>query len=276
MHMESDSVEIYHPGEQPPYTMALVYGDPGAGKSRFMTSLPESLGDIILVTSDSKSEALKSVLPKYRERITVFNPKVKTGSGSKIDPVAAAFTIAKADLKQQFPKMGVLVWDTITTTGKSMLQHNADLGKYTKNPIRYEIGGEMLTQPSEGDFGATQGQLDRLMDILGEQPFHVIIGAHAAIAKTKEGTIIGGGPATVGQATITTFAGRFDPAVYLQRKVIGAVGSKPGKVEYFAHTEPMGIWNAKIRENNEGDNPLAHVLLEHDPVHFWDNYFTNY
>lgn len=269
--------ELYHPGEAPEYTMALVYGDPGTGKSRFATALPGK-GKIIYVTWDSKAEALKSILPKYHDRIVVVNPKVKTSSKSTVDPVVAAFVIAKTDWKEEFPDMEYLVVDTVSAMGKAMLRHNADIGKYTKNPIQFEIGesGEKITNPTEGDYGATQDQIERIMDILGEQPFHTIIIAHAGIAKTKEGTVIGGGPVTVGQATITTFGGRFNPMVYLTRKVRQPLGKDPGGVEYMAHTEPVGIFNAKIRESKDGGNVLAKVKLESDPLHWWTEYFTNY
>lgn len=256
--------------------MALIYGDPGVGKSRFITSLPGS-GQIVLMTADSKSEALKSVLPAYRERIVVVNPHVKTGSGSKVDPVVAAFIIARTNWKEQFPDMEYFVLDTVSSLGKSMLRHNADLGKYTKNPIRYEVGdGEVITNPTEGDYGATQDQLERFMDILSGQPYHSIVAAHAGIAKTKDGVVIGGGPVTVGQATITTFGGRFNPMVYLSRNVRRPLGKEAGSVEYWAHTEPVGIFNAKIRESKDGTPSLAKVKLEPDPVHWWTEYFNNY
>jgi len=271
----ANDFELFHPGEAPEYTMALVYGDPGAGKSRFITSLPGK-GKIVLVTWDSKGEALKSVLPEYRDRIIVVNPAVKTGSKSSVDPVVAAFSIAKINWKEEFPDMEYLVIDTVSSMGKAMLKHNADLKKYSKNPISYDIGGEEVIAPAEGDYGATQDQIERIMDILGEQPYHTIIAAHAGIAKTKEGTIIGGGPVTVGQAQITTFGGRFNPMIYLTRKVRQALGAVPGGVEYWAHTEPVGIFNAKIRESKDGGNVLAKVKLEGDPLHFWTEYFTNY
>lgn len=270
------SFETFHPGEAPEYTMALVTGDPGVGKSRFATSLPGT-GKIVYVTWDSKAEALKSILPAYRDRIIVKNPAVKTGSKSTVDPVVAAFSIAKINWKDEHPDMEYFVLDTVSTMGKAMLKHNADLGKYTKNPIKYEVGdGEWITNPTEGDYGATQDQIERIMDILGEQPYHTIIVAHAGIAKTKEGTIIGGGPMTVGSAQIMSFPGRFNPHVHLTRKVRQPLGKDLGGVEYMAYTEPVGIFGAKIREAKGGGNVLAKVKLEADPVHWWTEYFTNY
>lgn len=269
--------KVFKPGETPTYERIMVYADPKSGKSRFVTSLPEEWGDIVYVAADNNSESLLSTLPKYRKRIHVIKPEFKEGPSSKVNPVAEAYNIANMDWKKLVPSMGVLVWDTISATADQFLNHIADSGQFSEKHISIDTGtGGMMAIPMEGDYGAAQRSISRLIDILAVKPYHVIITAWSVLGTKKDGTILGGGPATVGSATVTKLPGIFNPVIYLKTKNSPAVGSAPAKTLYLAHTVPQGHYTAGIREAHDGGNHLARVELQPDPGHWFRTYEEEY
>lgn len=264
-------------GERVAYERILVYADPKSGKSRFVTSLPEEWGEIVYFAIDQNSQGMNSTLAKYRGRIHVKSMRKGKKGPDGIGPIQSAMAIPMTDWKAKHPKMGVLVLDTVSTIGEQFLAQIADEGQFSKNHIKVDLGnGEQMSIPMEGDYGAAQRAMSRFFDLFEDKPYHLIVVAHSVLAKDKEGNIIGGGPKTVGSATVGSLPGLFNPVVYLKTRNLPGIGGKPPAVEFKAYTIPQGHFTAGIRESHDGGNSLAQVVLESDPVHFWTEFENHY
>lgn len=279
MGLNSRDFSILDPSKVPNYEKVLIYADPKAGKTRLATSLPEEWGDIIYIGADAGSEQLRSVLPQYQSRIIPIKPKRRSAAEPDVNPVAGAFAIAMHNWKETYPKMGVLVWDTITATSRTMLQHVADTEQFSKRHVKFETPDGVVSIPMEGDYGGVQEQMDRLTDILLTKPYHVIVLAHKGLQTVKSGedTIVtGGGALTVGKATISSFAGKFNPVFHMITENKPSIGKNPATTDYIVLGETRGHYKAGVRQGKKPGNPFARVVLQEDPVHFWNDYIENF
>ena len=253
------------------YERIIVYSEPKSGKTRFVTSLPERFGKIAYVAADPGSESLSPVVERHRERVAPII-QILPEPGKIFRPRADAATIAMTNWGEKFPGVKTLVWDTLTYTAQQFLADIADSGEFSESKhIRVGEPGKAgsFSIPMEGDYGAAQGCIDRLVDFLFRLPLHLIVVCHATYDEPKGGGTIEGGPATVGKATVRKFPGRFDTCIHLVRKDVPGQQGAPSKTEITAFTERHGIWQGGIRSSHLV-NPLPKEVLEPDPVSWWE------
>jgi hypothetical protein len=197
---------------------------------------------------------------------TVVEPRSATSA--KYDPLHEAVEIAT----HKWEGHGTLVWDTLTQTAHDLLSAYARLGNYAKEQITFgKIGSpEYHAHPTPGDYGAAQtSSTVHLLDLLFDQPLHLIVVCHEDWAEPKNANECIGGPATVGQAAIKALAGRFDTVIRVENKRTGEPG-KPKVQQYIARTQPHGIWicNVRLRPGTT----LTDTVLEEEPQAFWKAY----
>lgn len=244
----------------------LIYGSPKVGKTRFATALPARFGNAVYFAVDPGSERLDSVLLPYRERMHVVQSRPKPGE--VYDPRRDAFIVAQEKWTERYPLAKTLIWDTLTITSQQILAHIADTGAFSASQhisMGQKGTKEYQTVPMQGDYGAAQNAVDRIISFLFQQPMHIIILAHEGYREAMEGgakTLIGG-PLTVGSKTIGSMAGRFPTAIRLIRQQSG------DKSKVVAYTETNSIWVAGIRSHYL-TNPMPKVDVDPDPISFWN------
>lgn len=249
-----------------------IYGRPKVGKTRFALSLPERYGEIVYVGWDPSSERLDSVLPQYRNRIHLVQSRPEPGKA--YDPRMDAFLIARENWQKRWPQVKTLVWDTFTATALDTLTAISDSGSFSASAhitLGQRGSVDFQTVPMQGDYGAVQNALDRIVTFLFQQPLHLFLICHEGYTESTEAgakTLIGG-PYTVGRATISSFPGRFPTVIRLTRQTIGY--GNDAKVAITAWTETQGPWVAGIRSQHL-QNPIPIVKLEADPINFHKSY----
>ena len=246
---------------------AGVYSDPGCGKTRLITSVPDEWGEGVYVSADPSSDKMGSILPQFRSRLHVVRPGWKldkSGVNQKVDYTIHNFELAMINWKSQFPNLGFIAIDTASHIARRMLNESG---------LKRTEGSDAATKAAVvvvtgDDYGDTQNRMLRLLELWIEQPLHVLIAFHSATLETKEGIILYGGPATVGQKALKPVAGMVDSLFYMSRKFKPGAGG--GKMEYNVYSEPQGVWAAKLRiARTNGTNPMPHVQLEPNPSHLW-------
>lgn len=248
----------------------LIYGDPKTGKTRLATSLTPRFGDIIYFAAEPGSEFLTPVIPTYRSRIHLVKP-----SGDDADK--DAFTFAINDWKKEFPNARTIVWDSLTATSLSILSYIADKGQFSESK-HIAIGADRYVQniPMQGDYGAAQSRILRLLDFLFKQPMHVIVICHAVYDEPRDTAPAEGGPDTVGKAKVRTLPGRFDTVLYTTRKVVPAAKfGDPAQSKFLLYSERYLIWNAGIRSSHLR-NPMPVLEIPPDPVTIWEQYDSHF
>ena len=267
-------LELMKGTQQERLERCLIYSDPKCGKTRLATSLPERFGNLIYIAADEGSENLAPVLSSYRGRLTV----VRAGMGEgKKDLVGDYFEAACHNWKKDVPGANTLIWDTMTASARQMLQHIADTGQFSQEKhIVLGAPGSAARQaiPMQGDYMAVQNMLERLVALLFQQALHVLVLCHATFDEPQGGGSVEGGPATAGKATVRSFPGRFDSVIHLEKQVTQSPG-QAAKSTVVAHTERHGIWSAGIRSQHPV-NPMPKVVLESDPINFWNLYDQNF
>lgn len=260
------------------YERILIYGAPKVGKTRFATSLPARFGNIVYFAVDPGSERLDSVLAPYVSRIHVVQSR-PAKVGDVLDSRRDAFLVSQNDWVAQYPAVRTLVWDTLTISSQQILQHISDQGAFSSaGHISMGVKGskEYQTVPMQGDYGAAQNAVDRIISFLFQQPLHIIIVAHEGYRESMEAgskTLIGG-PLTVGSKTIGSIAGRFPTCIRLTRRTEGSGSTARSRV--IAYTETNGIWVAGVRSKHLS-NPLPMVDVIGDPLEsFWKPYDSTF
>jgi hypothetical protein len=253
------------------YERILGYSDPGEGKTRWATSLPERYGDMLYVCADEGSEGLGPILHQYRPRIIRLKVKPPDKDRSKWDPIAEYWDIAiKAQdgtWAREFPNAKTIIFDSFTAMAKQWMFHIANTGQFSQTGHirigpRGSEGGYNIPIPA--DYGAAQNALERYINKLFELSYHIIIVCHAAYDEPQEGGAPEFGPMTVGKATVRTMAGKFPMVVRITQRTVGGGPGKEAKQEVTAYTQRQGLWNAKLRSPK--------VLLDPDPINFWKEY----
>jgi len=253
-----------------------VYGLPKSGKTRTVTALPWGGnwgGRAIYVASDPGSEELGSILPHNREHLILVKPEAKNVGGKLIyDPLTEGVAIATKDWKKDFPDVGTIIWDTMTTTSQELLAAYADSGQFSDKHVTFGQPGTATyhAAPMEGDFGAAQRSTMFILKYLFRQPLNLIVVFHEDWVQPNEKDVVGavyGGPTIVGKAGIKAIAAMFDNLFRFSAKDKIEPGNKV-VTEYLVHTRHSGPWMAGFRNPNEV-NPIPRVTLSPDPVNFW-------
>lgn len=256
----------------------LIYGDPKTGKTRLATSLPDRFGDILYFAADPGSESLSSVLRLYRHRLVVVKPGPDPSKpNQKYDPDVDAFTFALFDWSKELPLVRTVVWDTLTATSFDILSQLADSGAFSESK-HIAIGSDASRQniAMQGDYGAAQNRIDRLMDFLFRIPQHLIVVCHAKMDESRNGEGLEGGPATVGSATVRKFPGRFDTVIHTHRTYSPSkTPGGPAETKLAAFTSRHSFWSAGIR-GSIPTNPIPVVPLDPDPINFWNLFDSHF
>jgi AAA domain-containing protein len=255
--------------------IAIDYGDPGTGKTRFATAYPPEWGRAAYIAIDKDGHRLDSVLPQHRDKLTPF---VFDGD----NPIDNLNEIAVHDWKGD--GYGVLIIDTFTHGIKAALSYAAKVNLFpAKDRIYYGPKDATITQglPVPGDYNGTQWMVERWLETLftHQTDIHIIVVCHADMAKRKPTDPASvedvGGPATVGTAIMRSFPSWFPVVVRL------TVEAKTGLdrntvVRYRAITSMQGAYIARIKEANEKGNPMPVVDLQNNPEHWYREYINHF
>lgn len=262
----------------------IVYSDPGLGKSRLMLSLTPRFGNILLYAADDNSEFLDSISEEKRKRVFVIKP---TGD----DAIMNFQEFCEHDWAAEegkvlpdgrvIPKFGTIVVDTYTQIMERTLQATADQGLAgAEKHFKVSTGEDAsMTIPNRGDYrgndSLSMGFLDTLFD--KQRDYHIIFGCHEQLKYIEE-VCVGGGPAHPGRRMLKELPARFSTVIRLIRDTV-----EVQEPEYhlenvvIALTENDGQFIAKVRTSDEDKpNPLARVILDRNPINFWQQYDAIY
>lgn len=247
----------------------IVYGRAGIGKSRFVLSLTERFGKVVYYAADSNSDLLSSIDPSKRDRVIVVIPEGD-------DPLKNFMKFCMTDWKKIDPEIGTLVVDTYTKVALDIIRFAANSGTMDREK-HYVVGdpaegGQAI--PNRGDYQAiesvSRGFLDMLFD--KQRDLHIFFSCHEDV-KIVENVHSVGGPAHPGRAMTEYLPAQFSTVIRLIRDEILVPGDDAPRNVVIAVTENDGKFIAKVRTADEKNpNPLARVLLDQDPVNFWNQY----
>lgn len=249
--------------------LILVYGAPGAGKTRFVTSLPDRFGKIAYVAADEGSESLASVLPQYRSRITVFKPDWK-------DPLVEAAEIYLTDWKKK--GFDTLEIETFTRFTFGWLDEIVAKGLFQEKRNTVGTPGKpgFIALPDKGHYGGVHAVIRNFItNLINQQPeMNILLTCHQALNDSDEKGHVIGGPALTGRAMIEWLPARFSTVIRLDRMVKPVLkgGKMENEVKILARMAPHGAWIARRNESGAEGNPLPVVELDVDPINFWTAY----
>lgn len=247
----------------------IIYGRAGIGKTRLALSIPEEWGKIAYYASDTNAEMLSSISPAKRDRVIVVKPEGD-------DPTVNFMAFCMEDWAAIDPAIGVLVVDTYTKVALDTISWAANSGAMDRekhyvigNP---KTGGQAI--PNRGDYQAieslSRGYLDMIFTKQADK--HIIFVMHEDV-KIVEGVDTVGGPAHPGRAMLEFLPGQFSTVIRLTRDNVLVPGNDAPEIVVIATTENDGRYIAKIRTADEvGDNPLARVFLDKNPISYWKKY----
>jgi hypothetical protein len=261
-----------------PNHFVALYGPPKSGKTRLAGSLPWGgvWGDeAVYCAWDPGSAALTSIPKAHRAHLKVVTPSITKDikGNSRFDPLTEAVQMASFNWKEKYPKVGTLIWDTMTETSRLLLHAYADTGTFSDKHLTFGKPGDNTfhAAPMEGDYGAAQRSTMFILEHLFRQPLNLIILFHDTVVSPSkergETFTTYGGPAIAGKAGTQVIAGRFDNLFRVEcepRLDNGKIRPK-----HFLYTIPKGAWIAGFRNPITGENPLARVELLPDPSPFW-------
>jgi hypothetical protein len=247
----------------------IIYAQAGTGKTRLALSLPKHYGKIAYYAADNGSEFLASISPEKRKRIYVVKPE-------GTDPVQDFMSFVMQDWKKIDPEIGTLVIDTLTVVCQDAIQFSANSGAMT-NEKHFVVGDPSqggVVLANRGDYMALEslgrGFLDMLFD--KQRNMHIIVVQHEDV-KLIEGIRAVGGPAVPGRALLEYIPSVFNTVIRLIREQTLIPGASSPESVVIAITEHDGKFVAKLRTHDEKNpNPLARVVLERDPINFWNSY----
>lgn len=245
----------------------IVYGRAGIGKSRFILSLTERFGKIAYYAADSNSDFLSSIDPSKRDRVIVVVPEGD-------DPVKNFMKFAMTDWKSY--GVSTLVVDTYTKVAQDVIQFAANSGTMDREK-HYIVGdpsegGQAI--PNRGDYQAIESVSRGFLDMLfaKQKDLHLIFACHEDV-KIVENVHSVGGPSHPGRAMLEYLPAAFSTVIRLIRDEVLVPGDDGPKTVVVAVTENDGKFIAKVRTADEKNpNPLARVVLNQDPVNFWNQY----
>lgn len=270
-----------------PKQRVCAYGDPKTAKTPLLLQLPmgsDYLGEGIYMAADDGAESLRSCPAEMRKFWHVVKPGADPKTG-KYDPAVEAWEVISQAMhpgtawRQKWPKVKTLVWDTMTETGLEVLSHIADSGMFSeKKHITIGDPGGKYTHnlPMQGDYMGAQDSIGRMLKALFKSDLHLFIIFHTAIDEKDNGTVIAGGPATVGKATIRQIAKPFDAVLRLEKKQLFDKETKQTTQAIVVNTEASGIWIGGVRTARM-DSPAAINIPMGKPLSaFWPIFFNTY
>lgn len=265
------------PTPRPKRFVALGYGAPGTGKTRWATAYPDSWGEGIYLAVDNDASTLDSVLKQYRDRLHVYG----FDGASPIDNMNQ---FAIENWRKVHPKANVLIVDTLSRASKKMLTYAAKNNIFpAKERIIFGPKTAEIAQglPMPGDYGGTQYLVRNWIDALfrHQSDMHIILLCHEyqwfpdkddpATAKAF------GGPDTIGSAIVKDVAAEFPVVVRFDvDHVTGLDGVSRGK--FTAITAMSGMFTARIKEGEEKGNPMPKVVLAPNPQNWFTEYVTHF
>jgi energy-coupling factor transporter ATP-binding protein EcfA2 len=280
-------INIINPQEVQQGEQVAIFGDAGSGKTRLACSIcrsnPAKYGkQAIYFALDPGTASLPSVLTEDRKHLVpvAFKPApAPPGSVAEswfkpLDPYDEMVVAARRDWRKDFPDVGTVIIDTMTTWAGDVLLAVANSGKFSDKHIVLEGSGPgKLVVPMMGDYRAAQFMVMNAIRFWQQQPLHVIMLFHSTIYEPEEGVAdaIYGGPATIGKASVRDIAAKFQTVIRTEGKTKTPVGETKPRMVFTAYTQPRGVWSApKLR--NSGSNPIPEVVLKEDPVEFWHRF----
>lgn len=248
----------------------LVYGRAGVGKTRFGLSLTPRFGKIAYFAADKNSWLLQSIDRKKRDRVLVVKPKGE-------DPTALFMQFCMTDWAEVDPEINTLVVDTYTKVAMDAIAYTANTNAVDRERhyIVGEVGKGGVAIPNRGDYQAidslSKGFLDMLFD--KQDKMNIVFLCHED-SKQVEGMTAMGGPSHPGRQMIDYLPAQFSTVVRLIR-ADGEFDPEKGELEskVVAISENDGKYVAKMRlEDEEAENPMARVVLNRNPVNWWEQY----
>lgn len=259
----------------PPQRIA-IYGDPKTGKTPLALSLPfgdDYWGEAVYVCADDGSESLRSCPRETIKYIHRVKPAADPKSG-KYDPAAEAFEIAMTDWRKEWPAVKTLVWDTMSETAIDVLGNIADTGQFSekKHIVLSPDTAAEQNIPMQGDFGGAQSVIERLQKRLFKSPLNLVVIFHADVEEKDNGTIVVGGPATIGKATIRKVAKPYDAVLRIEKKSVYNAETKKSEQQIIIHTDASGAWIGGVRV--PGKNMMPSIVVPNDKPFslFWPKF----
>lgn len=187
-----------------------------------------------------------------------------------------AVAVATKGWSDEFPGAQTLIWDTMTTTGWTLLREYASSGVFSdKHPIRLGKEGTKSwhTNAMQGDYGAVQNSIGYILTLLQTLPMHKIIIFHAKWVEPKEGAPegIAGGPDVPGSKAVRGISGYFDTVF---RTDVG-LNPETKKAGFVVHTVTKGIWKAGFRTHRTKQGLATTCPIGDDPSEFWAAYMKD-
>lgn len=255
----------------------IGYSPPGVGKSRWGLHLSERFGEIVYYAADKGSEYLASIFPAYRSRIHVIRPVADFDR--KINPIHNFSEFCIHNWKKEFPNVKTIVVDTYTKVANDCIMWSANNRAVTAEK-HYEVGtpGDAGSQiiPNRGDYMAIQSLSRGFIDLIFEhqKDMHIIFLMHEDISQV-DGVGSVGGPAHPGRTMMLELPASFNTVIRLFRKPVSektSTGQTRAKSKVIASTDSQGAYIARIREAGAHGNECPEVVLDDDPINFWNWY----
>lgn len=256
----------------------LVYGESGAGKTPFLTRLPDAMFPALYIASDSTSVTLESILPQDIERIVPYAPEGKrVPLFSK--PVEEYILVARAQwetwgpgcmevlgreafefFKRKFPDgLRTIILDTATQATESFFEWYRENEKVDSrgqaadprsfyNKAQMDLQTVFTAMDTNHRFNASVG---------AKSGMHLLWGAQ--VGENGDGASRRVGPQTVGSKGPLQLPHRFGTTLYL-RRTIDPIWNPNGNMRVLM--APEGPYIATIKKaDEEGDASLKKEML---------------
>lgn len=262
-----------------PLQRCAITGDPKTGKTPGVLQLPwgsDYLGEAVYLAADDGAENLRSCPPELRKYLHVV--KAGPDANGKYDPRREYWEIIMTDWRKKWPGVKTLVIDTMTEMGAELLSDIADSGQFSDKHVKIGVGTKYQHNvPMQGDFGAAQDEVARMLKEIFKLPLNVFVLFHLAIDETADGTAIVGGPATVGKATIRKVGKPFDAILRFEKKQVFDPDTKKAQQCIVIHSEATGIWIGGVRSfEKENPIPQVNVPMGKPLAAYWPLYFKTF
>lgn len=268
----------------------IVYGAPGVGKSRFVLSLTRRFGNILYYAADPNSRYLDSIPARKQGRVVVIDQQPEAGE-SVINEIANFSEFCLHDWRAEegtempngkpFPRIDTIVVDTYTWVMQRAIMESANKGlagsKAHYRVGELERGGQAI--PTWDDYlgteGLSRGLINDMFDV--QRDLNIIFVCHEDV-KQVEGMPASGGPSHPGRKMLVDMPAAFSTVIRLIKDPVLIPGEQVATNRVVAITSHDGKFVAKRRTGDEtgAENALDRVVLDDDPVNFWNLYDSIY